>query len=212
MRDFLQSPNNYFAVIEEAAEDLCENAGITFKGSSDEKAAMENPLANIANHISNTIGLRVLVLPVKVMQNQLRRYDQHRGENLLSEALHRPQRQFHLLVQYASLSQQKILDEICATLGSEDQQTLSLLKVTLAAYVAGTVMMQCDAFIKSAKNLRSDLDLLARRFNTSPEQVCHRLTTLNATHMRGNPSFLCVYIMLAIFQNGWPRLVCNCHA
>ena len=58
VRDFLQSQNNYFAVIEEAAEDLCEKAGIIFQGNSGEKAAMENPLANIANHISNTAGLR----------------------------------------------------------------------------------------------------------------------------------------------------------
>ena len=72
----------------------------------------------------------------------------------------------------------KILDEICATLGSEDQQTVSLLKVTLAAYFAGAVMMPYDAFLESAKNLRYDLDLLARRFDTSLEQVCHRLTTL----------------------------------
>ena len=77
----------------------------------------------------------------------------------------------------------------CATLGSEDQQTLSLLKVTLAAYFAGAVMMPYDAFLESAKNLRYDLDLLARRFDTSLEQVCHRLTTLNAPHMRGIPFF-----------------------
>ncbi|MEK9710642.1 MAG: short-chain fatty acyl-CoA regulator family protein [Alphaproteobacteria bacterium] len=189
VRDFLQSQNNHFAVLEEAAEDLCEKAGILFQGNSGEKAAMENPLANIANHISSTAGLRVRVLPVKVMHNQLRRYDQHRREILLSEALRRPQRQFHLLVQYALLSQQDKLDNICKTLGSEDQQAVSLLKVTLAAYFAGAVMMPYDAFLESAKNLRYDLDLLARRFDTSLEQVCHRLTTLNAPHMRGIPFF-----------------------
>ena len=189
VRDFLQSQNNFFATLEEAAEDLCEKAGILFQGNSGEKAAMENPLANIANHISSTAGLRVRVLPVKVMHNQLRRYDQHRREILLSEALRRPQRQFHLLVQYALLSQQDKLDNICKTLASEDQQTVSLLKVTLAAYFAGAVMMPYDAFLESAKNLRYDLDLLARRFDTSLEQVCHRLTTLNAPHMRGIPFF-----------------------
>ena len=107
---------------------------------------MENTLANIANHISSTADLRVRVLPVKIMHNQLRRYDQHRREILLSEALRRPQRQFHLLVQYALLSQQDKLNHICTTLGSEDQQTVSLLKVTLAAYFAGAVMMPYESF------------------------------------------------------------------
>ena len=37
--------------------------------------------------------------------------------------------------------------------------------------------------------MRYDLDLLARRFDTSLEQVCHRLTTLIAPHMRGIPFF-----------------------
>ena len=91
------------------------------------------------------------VLPVKVMHNQLRRYDQHRREILLSEALRRPQRQFHLLVQYALLSQQDKLDDIYQTLASEDQQTVSLLKVTLAAYFAGAVMMHMMRFSISQK-------------------------------------------------------------
>ena len=45
VRDFLQSQNNYFPALEEAAEDLCDKAGILFQGNSGEKAAMENPLS-----------------------------------------------------------------------------------------------------------------------------------------------------------------------
>jgi len=189
VREFLQSQNNYFTLLEDAAETLCEKAGISFEGVSGEKSALENPLGKIATYITNTLGLRVRVMPVDIMQNQLRRYDQHRREILLSEALRRPQRQFHLLVQLALISQQDLLDEICAMLDSSDPQTISLLKVTLAAYFAGAVMMPYDAFLDSAKALRYDLELLARRFGTSLEQVCHRLTTLNAPHMRGIPFF-----------------------
>ena len=57
VRDFLQSQNNYFAVIEEAAEELCKKLGSHFRAIPVKKLQMENPLASIANHIGNTAGL-----------------------------------------------------------------------------------------------------------------------------------------------------------
>ena len=66
--------------------------------------AGDNTLANLAVHVNETLGLRVRIMPVEVMQNQLRRYDLHRREILISEALLGSQRQFHLLIQLALLS------------------------------------------------------------------------------------------------------------
>ena len=65
------------------------------------------------------------------MQNQLRRYDLHRREILISEALLGSQRQFHLLVQLALLSQQTALDKICEDHAVQDLQTKSLLKISM---------------------------------------------------------------------------------
>ena len=61
--------------------------------------------------------------------------------------------------------------------------------MTLAGYFAAAVMMPYDAFLEAAKELRYDLDLLGRRFGASFEQVCHRLTSLNAPTARGIPFF-----------------------
>ena len=101
----MQLQNDYFTSLEEAAEHPCEQTRILLQSNSGEKAAMENLLANNTNHISNTARLHVRVLPVKVIHDQPRGYDQHRREILLSGALRRPQFQFHLLVHYAFLSQ-----------------------------------------------------------------------------------------------------------
>jgi predicted transcriptional regulator/DNA-binding XRE family transcriptional regulator len=187
VRAILQQSNNFFAPLEESAEEL--RSAAKFETASDLGLTGDSSLSNLAAYVSEQFGLRTRIMPVEVMRNQLRRYDLHRREILLSEALRRPQRQFHLLVQIALLSQQKLLDEICEQNAMQDQQTVSLFKITLAGYFAGAVMMPYNAFLDSAKSLRYDLELLGRRFGCSFEQVCHRLTTLNAPNARGIPFF-----------------------
>ena len=183
IRDVLQQANNYFAVIEEAADNFRANA--TVDGTGHDDALMEN----LVGYADNMLGLRVRIIPVAVMGSQLRRYDHHRREILLSEALRRPQRQFHLLVQLALISQSEWLDAECANHDIEDAACRSLLRMTLAGYFAAAVMMPYIAFLEAAKELRYDLDLLGRRFGASFEQVCHRLTSLNAPTARGIPFF-----------------------
>jgi transcriptional regulator with XRE-family HTH domain len=165
VRATLQHSNNYFPTLEDAADELRRAAKI--EAISDFGLTGDNTLASLAAHVKDTLGLRVRIMPVEVMQNQLRRYDLHRREILLSEALRRPQRQFHLLIQIALLSQQATLDKICQDQAVQDTQAQSLLKITLAGYFAGAVMMPYSAFLDSAKSLRYDLDLLGRRFGCS---------------------------------------------
>ena len=187
VRATLQKANNYFAVLEDAADELRREAKIESVGDFGHTG--NNTFAVLAGYVTETLGLRVRIMPVEIMQNQLRRYDLHRREILISEALLSSQRQFHLLIQLALLTQQATFDNICEGQVVQDLQTQSLLKITLAGYFAGAVMMPYSAFLDSAKSLRYDLDLLGRRFGCSFEQVCHRLTTLNAPNARGIPFF-----------------------
>tara|TARA_E500000305_G_scaffold16561_1_gene12302 strand:- start:62 stop:667 length:606 start_codon:yes stop_codon:yes gene_type:complete len=50
--------------------------------------------------------------------------------------------------------------------------------------------MPYDAFFRTAQETKYDIRLLGRRFGTSFEQVCHRLTTLQRAGARGIPFFL----------------------
>tara|TARA_B100000989_G_C19314460_1_gene374013 strand:- start:218 stop:574 length:357 start_codon:yes stop_codon:yes gene_type:complete len=101
----------------------------------------DNTLANLATYVSETLGLEVRIMPVDVMQNQIRRYDLHLREILISEALLVSQRQFQLLIQLALLSQQMTRDKIIEDQAAQDLQTKSLLKITLAGYFAAAVMV-----------------------------------------------------------------------
>ena len=146
-------------------------------------------LESVIRHAATDPGVRVRIIPADVMNGQLRRYEYHRRELLISEALRRSQRTFHLLVQLALITQSDMFDQLCETHEVDDGAARSLFRSTLAGYFAGAVMMPYDGFLAAARELRHDLDLLGRRFGASFEQVCHRLTSLNAPHARGIPSF-----------------------
>lgn len=183
VRDVLQRANNYFAEMEEAAEDF--NLALGKMAIGDGSVDVEH----LAAYARSELGLRVRVMPVSVMGTQLRRYDQHRREILISESLRRPQRLFHLLVQFALITQSKAIDSLIVTHDLTDATSQSLFRISLASYFAGAVMMPYEPFLNAARELRHDLGLLGRRFGASFEQVCHRLTSLNAPSSRGIPFF-----------------------
>ncbi|MBP1772018.1 MAG: Transcriptional regulator, family, partial [Holophagaceae bacterium] len=94
----------------------------------------------------------------------------------------------------------------------------------LANYFASAVLMPYDGFLRAAKAERYDIEILARRFQASFEQVCHRLTTLRRPGAEGVPfhflridiagniskSFSASGIRFARFSGACPRW--NAHA
>jgi predicted transcriptional regulator/DNA-binding XRE family transcriptional regulator len=57
----------------------------------------------------------------------------------------------------------------------------------LSSYVAGAIVLPYDAFRQAAIDTRHDIESLARRFDASFEQVCHRLVTLRRPGSEGIP-------------------------
>lgn len=55
----------------------------------------------------------------------------------------------------------------------------------LAGYVAAALLMPYEAFLAAAREVRYDVEALARRFDASFEQVCHRLLTLRRPGAEG---------------------------
>ncbi len=97
---------------------------------------------------------------------------------LISEVLRRPQRIFHLLVQYALIEQNRIITPLITDPEKLTEQTISLMRITLAGYFAAAVMMPYSQFLQAAKSFRYDIDLLSRRFGVTFEQACHRLNNI----------------------------------
>jgi predicted transcriptional regulator/transcriptional regulator with XRE-family HTH domain len=187
VRQLLEDHHNYFPDLENHAQELREEIQVNIPGIGAKSMPQDLDLNALIAYIRTKHQITIRMMPIDVMGNQLRRYDLHRQEILISEVLQRPQRIFHLLVQYALIEQNQIINPKIQELGKLDEQTLSLARITMAGYFAAAVMMPYVQFLSAAKQLRYDIDLLSRRFGVSFEQACHRLTTLNAPTDKGIP-------------------------
>ena len=57
----------------------------------------------------------------------------------------------------------------------------------LTAYAAACLVLPYAPFLEAAETMRYDIDALALRFGASPEQLCHRFTTLRRPGAEGVP-------------------------
>ena len=67
-----------------------------------------------------------------------------------------------------------------------DENGRALGRTVLANYFASALLMPYELFWITAEKCRYDIDMLCNRFDTSFEQVCHRLTTLQKENRQRN--------------------------
>jgi predicted transcriptional regulator/plasmid maintenance system antidote protein VapI len=180
VRDAIDSRQNYFPELEDAAETL--NAKLGAKSRRRTEA--------LGQYLSETHGFNVQILDEEVMAGARRRLDFHGRRLLLSEALPLESRPFQIALVIASLELVDLLDALSAAAGLPTDEARTLYRIGLCSYFAGAVLMPYTDFIGTAEKTRYDLERLQRRFETSYEQVCHRLTTLQRPGARGIPFFM----------------------
>ncbi len=173
-RRFLAARRNSFPTLDDAAEALARSVA--------EEGGLIAWLA--ARH-----GLRTRRMPSDVMVGSIRRYDLHRREILLDDALDAAGQQFQLALQIVWLDLKAEIDaatadSVFATEGGE-----RLTRRALASYAAAAMIMPYSAFARAAETRRYDVEGLARQFGTSFEQTAHRLTTLQKPGQERVPFF-----------------------
>lgn len=118
----------------------------------------------------------------------LRRYDH--GARILHLAAHLDPGQiaFQIATQIAFLEQGDTIARLSddPKLGPEARQ---LLRIGLANYFAGALILPYRAFLAAAEATQHDIDLIARHFGVGFETTCHRLSTLQRPDARGVPFF-----------------------
>jgi predicted transcriptional regulator/transcriptional regulator with XRE-family HTH domain len=179
VRDFFVKHGNHFPEMETAAEQLCAQNNLKTDGLN----------AALRAHLKIIHNISVQVMPVEFMQQLVRRFDHHSGRLFLSEALPQPARNFQAAYQICLLEHSGRMDEIVSRAGNVVPETKRLLRIGLANYFAGAVMMPYQGFLQTAEHVRYDIDLLCQRFDATFEQVCHRLTSLQRTGSQGVPFF-----------------------
>jgi hypothetical protein len=176
LHDLLQQHGNYFHPIEEAAEELWRQAELD----------SDDVYTGLIHYLRREHGIEVRV--VRAHEGTvMRRYDPRRGLITLSEVLPPRSRRFQLAHQVGLLTRSELFDQIDLGLRPEHEATRALLRVVLANYFAAAVLMPYPSFHHAATEERYDIELLAHRYRTSFEQVCHRMTTLQRPGMEGIP-------------------------
>jgi predicted transcriptional regulator/DNA-binding XRE family transcriptional regulator len=176
INDLLQRRGNYFPEIESAAEALWK------------KAAIQNDdvYGRLAAWLEEEHGIDVQTEQAQEGQ-PMRRYDPKRRVITLSEVLPPRSRRFQLAHQVGLIEYRDVFDG----LGLEDEVSSpgarAMIPVVLANYFAAAVLMPYAPFLEAARATRHDIELLAHRYRTSFEQVCHRLTTLRRPGAEGIP-------------------------
>ena len=171
---FLAARHNCFPALDEAAEAI---AGHIAEAGS------------LTSYLGSRHSLRVRRLPTEVLAGSIRRYDRHRGEILLDDALDTASQNFQLALQLAYIELRKTIDAALKDGNFANEEIALYARRALANYAAAAIVMPYDAFSKAAEARAYDIEALGRAFGTSFEQVAHRLTTLQKPGKERVPFF-----------------------
>ncbi|MTE13007.1 short-chain fatty acyl-CoA regulator family protein [Nocardia aurantiaca] len=181
VRDFFYDHHNHIAQLDLAAERLFEESGLTI-------GSLDRQLARVAEERA---GVTVLVRGDGADPNiPKRRYEPETRTLTLARRLRPGQRAFQIATTLAFLLHGGLLDEVLDESPALSGESRTLARVGLANYFAGALILPYSKFLRSAEELRYDIDLLSLRFEVGFETVCHRLSTLQRQGQRGVPFFL----------------------
>ncbi|MBI1391274.1 MAG: ImmA/IrrE family metallo-endopeptidase [Alphaproteobacteria bacterium] len=178
-RAFIQANRNYFPDLDAAGEAVADEIG--HEGLS--------PFDALARRFNHRHGITVRVLPDDVMVGAYRRLNRHSGELLLSERLDLASRNFHLALQLCLIEMSATLDRAANDGRFSGDAGRRLARAALANYAAAATLMPYGRFHAAAKELRYDIEAIARRLGVSFEQTAHRLATLRRPGQEGVPFF-----------------------
>ena len=178
--EFLQRRLNHFPQLEEAAEALWVEHGLSLH-------TLHQDLIKL---LSQRFAVDVEIAPSDRMRGELRRYNPLNRRLELSEMLALPSRTFQLAHQLAFLALRSEIEAIVSAGKFLTPEADALARSALANYFAAALLMPYGRFLAAARQTRYDINVLQHRFDVSFEQVCHRLTTLRRPGDEGVPFHL----------------------
>ena len=178
VRDFFHYRDNYVDEVDVAAEALATEVGLD--GDIDAVARLETALAS-----RHGIQVRRVAAPASL----IRHYDPATRVLTLDRDLPEPTRAFQMATQLADLELGHVCDQVLAGARLESSTARDIARVAMVNYAAGALTMPYRRFAGSAMELRHDIEQLQHRWNTSFEQVAHRLSTLQRAGARGVPFY-----------------------
>lgn len=175
--DLLVNNQNHFPVLEEAAHAL------DMPHFTDD--------ASLAGMLENRHGILVRSSDDPGLSASGRlasRLDRSAKSLTLAQWSNRASRRFAIARAMAELECAEQVDEalnVAPELTSDEARYHA--RMALFSYVAAAALMPYDEFHAMAEEKRYDIDALTIAFSVSPEQLCHRFTTLSRSGQEGVP-------------------------
>jgi len=174
VRGFLAARHNYFATLEDSADDLALS-GIE--------------LPDLVDRLRSTHGLEVRFEEPEILLGAARWHSPHHKQVFVGKQLDHPSRRFQLAVQIGLLEARSRIDQALADANFASENARRLAVGALVNYWAAALLMPYRQFVQSSRKKRYDVEALANEFGTSFEQAAHRLTTLQRPGDEGVPFF-----------------------
>ncbi len=177
--DFLEHHKNWFPELEEQAEAL----------RRDFKFGRQVVSSQLVQLLHERFGYRVEEEAPTEGSSVVRRVDPENQVLYVSPSLTEQPLRFQLASSIGLLvmDRERLLERIVGSWKSRHAETLRLIKVNLANYFAGALMLSYGDFFKEAQRTRYDVELMANIFGTTYETVAHRLCNLSDPTRRGIP-------------------------
>ncbi len=178
VRDWFHLSNNYVDRIDRAAERLAR-----LIAGPDAVPTTEA----LQRHLTQAHGIAVEIRPL----DELRNFDSRQRVLRIDSGQPAAGIRFQIAYHVAATTLGEVIRAIAEGAALRSEAARELLTIGLANYAAGAVLMPYGAFRTSARAFRHDVDRLALHYQTSFEQTCHRLSTMQREGERGLPIFFC---------------------
>jgi len=177
VRDFFHYKNNYIHSLDMAAEALADDLGLD--GPEPVEGVLERRLRD-------GLGVRVAR---STEPDLLRRFDPATGVLALGAAHSATTRCFQMAYQIVAMALSEAVEAELALAGFRSDSAFKVCRTGLLNYAAGALLLPYERFREAARAARHDIERLSLAFQTSLEQVFHRLSTLQRPGARGVPFY-----------------------
>ena len=177
VRDFFHYKDNYIHSLDVAAEALAEEMGIGEGGGGE--TALERRLAE-------RLGVRV---ERSRELDLLRRFDPETRILALGAVQPAATRSFQMAYQIAAMTLAQVVEAELEAASFRSESAAQVCRTGLLNYAAGALLLPYGRFRDTARQVRHDIEQLSLIFQTSLEQVFHRLSTLQRPGARGVPFY-----------------------
>ncbi|MFE3703793.1 short-chain fatty acyl-CoA regulator family protein, partial [Nocardia tengchongensis] len=180
VRDYFYDRRNHIPELDTAAEQLFDRNGLSLGGLD----------LQLTRLLREQHGIAVLIRTDDPSHPGPKRvFDADSRVLTLARRLTAGQRAFQLATQLAFLTQAEVIADLIDATDAMPENSRGLLRIGLANYFAGALILPYTRFWDAAESLRYDIELLAATFEVGFETVCHRLSTLQRPGKRGVPFF-----------------------